>query len=206
MDRLVAALICSFARFFTGARALWSVEMPSDKVRIYFPNHRSHGDFLLVWAALPPRLRRTTRPVAGKDYWLSDRLKRYIITRVFNGVLVERNAGANRNSNPLETLGQALQDGQSLIMFPEGTRNQDDELLPFKSGIYHLAMAHPEVELVPVWINNLGRVMPKGQRVPVPLLCSLTFGAPMRPQADESKDDFLQRARQSLLDLAPPAD
>ena len=103
-------------------------------------------------------------------------------------------------------MGAALQAGDSLIMFPEGTRNLEDDLLPFKSGIYHLAKAHPDIELIPVWIENLGRVMPKGSLIPVPLLCSLTFGAAMSVAHDEPKDDFLARARDALLSLAPPAD
>lgn len=203
-DRFFAASLCTFAKLLTGVRARWFAIPQEGKVRIYFPNHRSHGDFVLVWSALPLRMRKLTRPVAGADYWLKGALRRYVINRVFRGVLVDRDAG--RAADPIGTMGAALAAGESLIMFPEGTRNLGDGLLPFKSGLYHLARAHPDVELVPVWIENLGRAMPKGHLVPLPLLCTLSFGQALTLVADESKEQFLARARQALLELAPPAD
>lgn len=203
-DRLIASALCSFAKLFTGVRARWIGGLPAGQVRIYYSNHRSHGDFVLIWASLPERWRDVTRPVAGADYWLKGNLRRFVINRVFRGVLIDRLGG--RAADPIAKMGEALDAGESLILFPEGTRNQGDGLLPFKSGLYHLASAHPGVELVPVWIENLGRAMPKGSLIPLPLLCSLTFGRPLTIAPEESKAQFLARARQSLLDLAPHAD
>ena len=201
MDTLIATLLCQFARLVTGVRALWLDNQPSDKPRVYFANHRSHGDFLLIWASLPVSLRCRTRPVAGADYWLRGRLRRYLIERVFRGVLIDRHVG--RGANPVAVMGAPLAAGESLILFPEGTRNLEDGLLPFKSGIHHLAEAHPEVEFVPVWIENLGRAMPKGSLIPAPLLCSLSFGPALRLHPGESRNDFLQRCRDALLALSP---
>lgn len=205
LERLTGAALCGFAKLVTGVRATWRDNAPAARQRVYFANHRSHGDFLLIWASLPPALRRATRPVAGADYWLTGALRRYIAERVFRGVLIERNASV-RHGNPVAQMSEALATGDSLIVFPEGTRNLGEGLLPFKSGIYHLARANPGVEFVPVWIENLGRVMPKGSVIPVPLLCSLSFGAGLQLQADETKTDFLDRARAALAALAPPLD
>jgi 1-acyl-sn-glycerol-3-phosphate acyltransferase len=205
LEDLAASALCSFAKLLTGVRAVWRGDLPASRQQVYFGNHRSHGDFVLIWASLPPQLRRRTRPVAAADYWLTGGLRRYIINRVFRGVLIDRNAG-RLQGNPVELMGEALAAGDSLIIFPEGTRNLGDGLLPFKSGIYHLAKAHPEADLVPVWIENLGRVMPKGTLVPVPLLCSLSFGQALSLAPGEAKDDFLNRAREALLALAPPSD
>ena len=204
LENLVGSALCGFTTLLTGVRAVWHGSLSNTRQRVYFANHRSHGDFVLIWAALPPRLRRLTRPVAGADYWHTSALRRYIANRVFRGVLIER-TGGRQQASPVELMGEALAAGDSLIIFPEGTRNQGDALLPFKSGIYHLAKAHPEAELVPVWIENLGRVMPKGTFVPVPLLCTLTFGQAVSLAPDEAKNDFLDRARAALLSLAPPA-
>ncbi len=205
LGALLAFAITSAARLLTGTRSLWIGCAPLNRQRIYFANHSSHGDFVLLWASLPPDLRRRTRPVAGADYWQSRALRRFVIHRLFNGVLVDRER-SGPESNPLQPMLDALAAGDSLILFPEGTRNLEEGLLPFKSGLYRLGLACPDVELVPVWIANLNRVMPKGRSLPLPLLCSVSFGAPMSIEKDEDKDAFLQRARLALLELAPKED
>ncbi|MFK0087620.1 lysophospholipid acyltransferase family protein [Pseudomonas sp. NPDC090755] len=202
LEPLVAHLITSAARTLTGARSLWLGCGPEPVQRIYFANHTSHGDFVLLWASLPPPLRKTTRPVAGADYWQTGAIRRYVINQVFNGVLIDRERH-DPQANPLQPMLQALESGDSLILFPEGTRNQEDGLQPFKSGLYHLAKAHPHVQLIPVWIANLNRVMPKGRVLPLPLLCTTSFGAALCLQDDESKAQFLERSRAALLALAP---
>jgi 1-acyl-sn-glycerol-3-phosphate acyltransferase len=197
----VATLIISGARLLTGARSLWLGCAPQAVQRIYFANHSSHGDFVLLWASLPPTLRSITRPVAGADYWLKSPLRRYIITRVFNGVMVDRER-KETDYNPLQPMLDALENGDSLIIFPEGTRNPEEGLLPFKSGLYHLAKAYPQAQLIPVWIANLNRVMPKGRVLPLPLLCTISFGAALALGEEETKAQFLERSRDALLSLA----
>jgi len=200
--RMLAYLITGFARLVTGAQARWLGCSPSSVQRVYFGNHASHADFLLIFSALPPALRAHTRPVAGADYWEVSALRRYLIHDVLNGVLVERTA-AERREDPVEVMAAALAAGDSLILFPEGTRNTGDEILqPFKSGLYHLATRHPDVDLVPVWLENLGRVLPKGEAIPIPLLCSVNFGEPLHLIPDETKTAFLARTREALLELA----
>lgn len=200
---LTAFAITSAARLLTGARALWLGSTAQPVQRLYYANHSSHGDFVLLWASLPAELRRSTRPVAGADYWQKGGLRSFLINQVFNGVLVDRDR-SNPEHNPLQPMLTALEQGDSLIIFPEGTRNLGDEpLLPFKSGLYHLAQAHPQAELIPVWIANLNRVMPKGRALPLPLLCTLSFGAALEPVEGEDKAAFLERARNALLALAP---
>jgi 1-acyl-sn-glycerol-3-phosphate acyltransferase len=198
----VGSAIMTFARLLTGAQPRWIGCEPGPAQRIYLPNHASHGDFVLVWSSLPRRLRACTRPVAGSDYWDRGGLRSFVIRDVFNAVLIDREAGT-READPIGTMQAALDEGSSLILFPEGTRNTTDErLLPFKSGVFHLARRRPEVELVPVWIENLNRVLPKGEVLPVPLLCTVNFGTPIRLAEGESKSDFVGRARSALLELA----
>ncbi|MEK1838226.1 MAG: lysophospholipid acyltransferase family protein [Pseudomonas sp.] len=201
-EPVVAFLITSMARTVTGARSLWMGCAPDPVQRIYFANHSSHGDFVLLWASLPSALRKLTRPVAGSDYWNKSALRRYIISRVFNGVLIDRER-KNPVDNPLQPMLDALEKGDSLIIFPEGTRNLEEGLLPFKSGLYHLAKRYPQAQVIPVWIANLNRVMPKGRVLPLPLLCTTSFGAPLQLTEGESKEQFLSRSRDALLALAP---
>lgn len=198
-----AVLVTLFARFVTAVHGVWIGNEPSRRRRIYFANHASHGDFILIWIVLPPRLRRKTRPVAGSDYWLKSPLRRFIGCDVFNSVLIDRNR-ETRKGDPVKIMQEAIDKGASLILFPEGTRNETDKpLLPFKAGLYHLAISRPHVELVPVWIENLNRVMPKGEFIPVPLMCSVTFGPTLQVAGEEDAEAFLARASAALLALKP---
>lgn len=200
---LLAGLIIVFARFVTAVRGIWLGCEPASHQRIYFANHTSHGDFVLVWTVLPSHLRRQVRPVAAMEYWQKGWLRRLIGQKVFHAVLIAREKITKAN-DPIAAMTAALDEGHSLIVFPEGSRNlTDDKLLPFKPGLYHLAKARPQVELIPVWIDNLNRVFPKGSLFPVPLICTVSFGAPMMLSEGEEKTTFLERARTSLLNLAP---
>jgi 1-acyl-sn-glycerol-3-phosphate acyltransferase len=204
---IVGGVLTGLTRLLTGAQARWLGCGPTAEQRIYFANHQSHGDFVLLWATLPPRLRASTRPVAGSDYWLASSPRRFLITRVFRGVLVDRRRD-QRTEDPLAAMRAALDAGDSLILFPEGTRNPDPTapMQPFKSGLWHLAQAAPQVALVPTYIENIGRVLPKGHVLPVPLLCSVRFGAPLERVPGEPKDAFLVRARAAVEQLGARAD
>ena len=155
-----------------------------------------------IWAALPEELRAQTRPIAARDYWTSGRFKHWITREVFNAVYVSRQR--TDDQDPLGPLQDALKSGDSLVIFPEGTRSNKGEPQAFKSGLYHLAEQFPGVRLIPAWIDNVQRVMPKGEVVPVPILCTVTFGAPVQLQPDEDKRGFLARARDAVLALRPP--
>jgi 1-acyl-sn-glycerol-3-phosphate acyltransferase len=197
---MIARLTVAFTRLITGAQAVWLGCEPRPGPRVYFANHASHMDALLIWSSLPKPLRARTRPVASKRYWESSRLRRFFALRAFNALLIHQ-TGITRATNPLDDMLAALEAGESLIIFPEGTRNPGDEVGPFAAGIYHLARRRPEVELIPAYLRNLNRVLPKGEFLPVPVLASVFFGAPMRLTPDESRAAFLDRAREAVVDL-----
>ena len=197
--KLMGLFLLGLIRLLTGAQARWQGCPPKAEQRIYFANHQSHADLVLMWAALPEELRSITRPIAAKDYWTKTAFKRWITTSVFHAIYVDRVKTGDQD--PLEPLIEALTNGDSIILFPEGTRGNQEEPQSFKSGLYNLAVKFPNVVLVPAWINNVQRVMPKGEVVPVPILCSVTFGAPIALQEGEDRSAFLTRARQSVIDL-----
>jgi 1-acyl-sn-glycerol-3-phosphate acyltransferase len=203
-----AGLALAFvARLITGAQGHWHGSTPKAEQRIYFANHQSHFDWVLIWAALPRDLRAATRPIAARDYWTATPLKHWITREIFNAVYVSRqrnkDAATGEEEDPLEPLMEALRNGDSLVIFPEGTRSNLGLPQDFKSGIFRLAKQFPHVQLIPCWIDNVQRVMPKGEVVPVPILCTVTFGAPCNLQPDEPKADFLTRARDAVVALKP---
>ena len=283
LAKLTGWLLLGVVRLLTGAQARWYGCPPKAEQRIYFANHQSHADLVMIWAALPEELRSITRPIAARDYWANTPFKRWITTEVFNAVYVERGGApvvpsapaasastkpavptlipteriepsmdpiepfmiqvpppapaafavkavqlplialpstepdasassaatasdaiaspAPEAADPLAPLIEALTSGDSIIIFPEGTRGHTGEPQKFKSGLFTLAQLFPDVVLVPAWIDNIQRVMPKGEVVPVPILCSVTFGAPIRLEAGEERRPFLDRARDAVVAL-----
>jgi 1-acyl-sn-glycerol-3-phosphate acyltransferase len=199
--RAMGLLLAFIARLVTGAQGHWKGCPPKAEQRIYFANHQSHLDWVLIWAALPDDLRAGTRPIAARDYWTAGRFKHWLTREVFNAVYVSRQR--SDDEDPLEPLVDALGRGDSLVIFPEGTRSSKGEPQPFKSGLYHLAERFPGVQLIPAWIDNVQRVMPKGEVVPVPILCTVTFGAPLSLSPGEDKRAFLERARAAVLAQRP---
>jgi 1-acyl-sn-glycerol-3-phosphate acyltransferase len=197
--KLMSYLLLGLIRLLTGSQARWYGCPPKAEQRIYFANHQSNADLVMIWAALPEELRSVTRAAAAKDYWTKTPFRKWITTAVFNVVYVVRDR--SEAEDPLQPLINALASGDSIIIFPEGMRGQAEEPLPFKSGLYNLAQKFPNVVLIPAWINNIQRVMPKGEVVPVPVLCSVTFGAPMQIEPDEDRRAFLDRARLAVMHL-----
>lgn len=254
LAKMMSLFLLGLVRFLTGAQARWYGCPPKAEQRIYFANHQSHADLVLIWAALPEELRSITRPIAARDYWTKTPFRQWITTAVFNAVYVERQGPAQTAKaepapaavpapaldalaaavaeadqaaaggpdpapdpvpeptpealraalspdDPLVPLVRALESGDSIVIFPEGTRGHGEEPQPFKSGLYRLAQMFPQVVLVPTWIHNVQRVMPKGEYVPVPILCSVTFGAPVALGDGEERRPFLDRARRAVIAL-----
>ena len=192
-------------RLITGVNPVWvECPAPSGQLRVYFANHGSHLDFATLWAALPATARETTRPVAARDYWGRTKATRAIAVGLFNSLLIARE-GITRKDNPIEQMATAMREGNSLILFPEGTRSPDGTMCAFKPGLYHLAAKVQEAEFVPVYLQNLNRILPKGHLLPIPLLSSVVFGAPLKLEQGEKKQDFLKRTQEAVVNLMPHA-
>ena len=197
----VSYLLIGLVRALVGAAARYVGSQPFRGQAIYFANHSSHIDTIALWSALPHVERLRTRPAAAKDYWGHDPLRRFIALEGLNAVLIDR-AREQADVDPLAPLLEALQQGDSLILFPEGTRRLERLPGPFKSGLYRLAQAFPDVALIPVYLENLHRCMPKGSLIPVPMICTVRFGPPLCRISGESKEQFLARAHQGIVDLS----
>jgi 1-acyl-sn-glycerol-3-phosphate acyltransferase len=190
--------LASLTRLATGVRLLPMTPHGTGPA-IYFANHASHMAFVVVWAALPDAVREMTSPAAAEDYWGATPLRRRIACDLFQAFLIPRQA-VTRHNHPMDRLGEGLEAGRSIIIFPEGTRSPDGGTVEFKSGLYNPAKRYPQIPLVPVQLENLSRILPKGSRLLVPLTAQARFGEPVRLLEGESKPDFLTRARACLLE------
>lgn len=206
--RSLAKLISVFA----GARVVTAAgdsELDLPEQAIYYANHSSHLDFLTIWAALPAQLQQRARPVAAKDYWGSG-VRKAFAEKIFNAYLVDRHGSSSRRQRTSDSgvspkgqvdgMAEVLAAGDSLIIFPEGTRGDGDTIAAFHGGLYKLARLHPEVPVVPVTLANLGRILPKGEVIPVPHLSTVIFCEPLHLDPDEDQQTFLARARQVLVE------
>jgi 1-acyl-sn-glycerol-3-phosphate acyltransferase len=203
---MIASILATVAQVVAGSSVRWVGSVPTEGQRVYIANHSSHFDFIVLWSYLPAGLRRLTRPVAARDYWQRDAVRRYLAARVFNAVLIDRvaapgDAAGQLGRQAVDQMAAALDGHHSLILFPEGTRGLGDDLAPFRSGLYHLCRLRPDVDVVPVYLENLNRILPKGHLLPVPMLSRISFGAPLRLEPMEQKDAFLERARQAIRGL-----
>jgi 1-acyl-sn-glycerol-3-phosphate acyltransferase len=211
LERIAAAVLRGLCRIVTGARPRWLSDPSRLTPRVYYANHCSHLDTLVVWSTLPPALRERTRPVAARDYWGTGSVKRFLASRVFRALLIDRKAVEDRQlaeqhrRETLDAMTAVLDAGQSLILYPEGTRGTGEQIQPFRAGLYHLARARPAVALVPVYLGNLARMMPKGATLPVPMQGQVVFGPELYVLDDEAKQPFLDRCRQAVQALEPRA-
>lgn len=197
---ITSHLIILLAKLFSGFTVRWIDSTPETCQRIYFANHTSHLDAVVLWSALPKRLRQLTRPVAAKDYWSKGWFRQHM-ARSFNALLVDRKE-IKVHRSPIDIMLSQMGDVYSLILFPEGGRSSSDESMgEFKSGLYYLAKKRPDLELVPVYIDNVNRILPRGEVLPVPLLSCITIGPPIFLETGEPKSDFLSRARHSVMRL-----
>src|SRR3990172_6778306 len=190
---LTEFLLTVGARFLSGASVRWIDCQPDTCQRIYFANHTTHLDRVLVWSALPQPIRRLTRPVAANDYWDRTAIRRYV-AKAFDALLVDRKE-IKVHQSPVDMMIREIGTTYSLILFPEGGRSTGEQGGGFKSGLCYLRKKGEDLELVPVNIDNMNRVLPRGEFLPVPLLSCITFGPPMWLEAGESKNDFLARTR-----------
>lgn len=206
LRQIEAGVLCGLARLLTGVTVKGAVPGDSDlRSFVFYANHSSHLDAVVLWLSLPPSLRLRTRPVAARDYWERSRVRRHLAACVFNALLIDRGQGPGdgrsslrRAAEALDSMVAALRDGASLIVFPEGTRGAGDQAGEFRSGLYQLARRRPDVAFVPVYLENLNRILPKGEWLAVPLLGSAYFGEALAPADGEARSSFLERSRLAL--------
>jgi len=198
--RVGGGILAVTAKILSGFTARWVDCQPDTCQRVYFANHTSHLDPVVIWSSLPRRVRYLARLVAAKDYWTAGPIRRYLSRRIFNALLIDRRE-IKVHQSPVDIMIREIGDTYSLIVFPEGGRTAGPEVQEFKSGLYYLCKKRPDLECIPVYLENMNRILPRGEVLPVPLLSCITFGPPMWIEADEPKAEFLRRAREAVVRL-----
>ena len=202
MDKisLMRHVLASAAQFLSGASSRWIDSQPDTCQRVYFANHTSHLDAIVLWSALPAEHPRRDAAGGGQGLLDQGRIRHYLATEVFNAMLIDRTE-IKVHQSPVDLMIREIGQRYSLIVFPEGGRGDGLEIGEFKSGLYYLSKKRPDLELIPVYIDNMNRILPRGKVLPVPLLSCVTFGPPMWLESGESKNLFLHRARDAVRRL-----
>lgn len=152
-------------------------------------NHNSHLDILALYSLFPLKLIPRVRPVAAADYFLRNRWLAWFSLHVVGIVPVVR-SGNHADKDPLADCYAALERGEILVIFPEGSRGDAEVLTRLKSGIWHLTRRHPEVPITPVFMHGLGRSMPRGAWIPLPLFVDVFVGGSV--EHNDDKHLFMQ--------------
>jgi 1-acyl-sn-glycerol-3-phosphate acyltransferase len=161
-------------------------------------NHNSNLDALAIMSLMPLRLLPKLRPVAAMDYFLTGGFRSWFATNIIGIIPVKR--GSGKDGNPLKLAEEALDRGEILVIFPEGSRGEPETLQEFKKGIGHLAHARPEVPVVPVFMHGLGKALPRGSLVLVPFNATVSVGEPLYGTATHS--EFVSKLQRAIADLA----
>lgn len=170
-------LLRPFVRWVLGLRVEGARNIPAADPFLLVANHDSHLDALVLLCLFPAARQSRIRAVAAADYWQGSAVRRFVSGTLLGVLPVVR--GAQPGADPLAPLSAALASGTSLLLFPEGTRGDPEVLLRFKSGAARLSIAHPEVPVVPAFLRNAGRSLPRGSPLLVPLVCEVSVGEPV---------------------------
>jgi len=173
--------------------------LPTQGPAILVANHNSHLDTLALMSLYPLGMLHRLRPVAAMDYFMRNPWLAWFATRIIGIIPLRRSVSASQGDPLAESLA-ALERGEILILFPEGSRGEPERLGTFKSGIAHLAKRASQVPVIPIYLHGLGMALPKGEALLVPFFCDVFIGDPLRWQGDKS--GFMEALKTSMNALA----
>ena len=194
-----ALAIKPFMALFIGLRVGGREHLAISEPFILIANHSSHLDTVSLLSLFPLSRLRRIRPVAAADYFERNRFVSFFTKTLFNILPIARKNITTEN-NPLRRMREAIEGGDSLIIFPEGTRGSGEQIGEFRSGVAHLIEKMPEVPVIPAYLVNMGRSLPKGEFIPVPFFCEIRIGAPRVLQG--SRQEITRALEAAVRELA----
>ncbi len=172
--------------------------IPTRGPAIVVSNHNSHLDTLVLMTLLPWPLLPALRPIAAKDYFFRNRLLAWFALHIMHIIPLDRTVSPGHD--PLAPCSDALRRNEILILFPEGSRGDPEQMGSYKSGIAHLAKRHPDVPITPIFLHGLGKALPKGEAVLVPFFCDVFVGDPLKWTGE--KASFMTTLEQAIKALS----
>jgi len=175
--------------------------LPKQGPAIIVANHNSHLDAFALMNILGLKCLRSVRPVAAADYFMTRPLRRWFATRIVGILPIDRNkTRRSEGKHPLQPISDVIGEQGIVLLFPEGTRGEPEQMDVFQTGVAHLARLHPDVPFVPVFMHGLGKALPRGEAILVPFFCDVFVGEPL--QCSVNKKEFMAKLRDSMEELA----
>lgn len=188
-----------FLRVFVGVKLIRKEALKKQKQFIIVSNHNSHIDTMALMSSLSFNQLPKTHPVAAGDYFGGSPIKAFF-SRLFTNAILIRRSKDGGSENPIDQMSQALQKGNSLILFPEGSRGEPEKMQEFKKGIGILLQKHPKIPFLPVYMSGMGKVLPKGERLLVPFDSYVVFGEPTF-RSSEDVTEIVKEVENNILNL-----
>lgn len=193
-------LMRNFLRVIVGVKYINIEALKKHHQFIIVSNHNSHVDAMALMSALSSYQLIKTHPVAAGDYFGKSPFKAFI-TRLFTNALLIRRSKISNGENPIQMMNESLEKGDSLILFPEGSRGEPQKMQQFKKGIGLILQKHPNIAYIPVYMTGMGRILPKGERLLVPFDSYVVFGEPTYCKSVEV-DEIVKEIEQTIVDLS----
>lgn len=182
-----AFIIKPFMLFFIGLRVFGEKQPINKHPFILIANHSSHMDTVSLLNLIPLKSLRKVKPVAAADYFAKNTLIAWLSDTFMNILPIDR-AKITKENNPIKLMGDVLKNNQSIIVFPEGTRSLDGEFNQFKTGVARLIIQNPDIPIVPCYLTNMYKAMPKGELLPIPFICDIYIGESFLVQGDDIQE------------------
>ena len=189
----------NFLRIFIGLQYFNNKSLRNIKQFILIANHNSHMDTMALMSAIPSRFIHRVHPIAARDFFGGSLFSRILMRYLVNATLIRRDR-EDPERDPIDDMDKMLKKQRSLILYPEGSRGIPGKMSNFKRGLGYLVQRNPNINVIPVYLENIYKTLPKGKKLILPYNCSIKFGQPIKFDSLEM-EDILKTAEKEILKI-----